>query len=105
MILMSRKPSPSQGKYAAIQVTPEAKNHLVEWLKLSVLKPQQGQVVSALIGWFYRQEPLVQTAVLGNVDRGMELAYAQALHRLARELEQSETRHRLAHEKDTKARS
>lgn len=41
---------------------------------------------SRLIEWFSRQPEYIQTAILADVDRGMEAAYADALAKLADEL-------------------
>jgi SOS-response transcriptional repressor LexA len=42
--------------------------------------------LNALLQWFATQDRRVQTAIIANVDAGMEAAYADALERLAREL-------------------
>ncbi len=39
-----------------------------------------------LILWFAKQEAAVQAAVLADTDEGMEIPYAEALERLARDL-------------------
>lgn len=70
-----------------VVTTVEAKNSLMDWIERSPLKIQQGQVVAAIIAWFLKQKPFVQTAVLSRVDEGMEHAYATALRKLADEIE------------------
>lgn len=52
-----------------------------------------------LVSWFCRQESLVQAAVTGDVDDGMEIAYANALRRLAQELEDKAKRRDMGHDK------
>lgn len=45
-----------------------------------------------IVQWFLKQEPYVQTAVVNDVDQGMERQYAAALRRLADEIEASAER-------------
>lgn len=67
--------------------TPAGKNALMEWIVKNPMRPQQGQVVGAVLEWFCRQEPIVTSAITGNIDKGMEKAYADALRALAAEIE------------------
>lgn len=42
-----------------------------------------GDTANRLLDWFTRQPEYIQTAVLADVDKGMENAYADALQRMA----------------------
>lgn len=44
-------------------------------------------VVGRVLTWFMGQPPVVQRMMMGNVDPGMEIAYAKALRDLADDIE------------------
>jgi hypothetical protein len=96
---MARKLSTAKGNQSQVSATPESKNALMEWLKQNPMRPQQGRVIAGLIEYFLRQPNYVQTAMLSYVDEGMEIPYADALDKLARELREKAVKRRLGHDK------
>lgn len=70
-------------KRESIQVTPEARKAFAEACDDRAVGRSMFVTASILLEWFSKQPPFVQTAVLSDIDRGMEEMYAQALERLA----------------------
>jgi hypothetical protein len=70
---------------AGIQVTPESHAAFAKACEKRAVGRSMFDAASRLLEWFCRQPPPVQTAVLSDVDEGMEFAYAIALETLAKE--------------------
>ena len=73
-------------KPVSIAVSGEAHKLFAAVCKGSVGR-SMNDAATRLLRWFCRQEDFVQTAVMSAVDRGMEGAYADALRKLADEIE------------------
>jgi hypothetical protein len=68
---------------AGIQVSPEAHAAFQKVCESRAVGRSMFDAASRLIEWFVRQSQPVQTAVLSDVDAGMEHYYAAALEQLA----------------------
>jgi hypothetical protein len=82
---MGRKVKKGGDYKPTVQVTRAAKDRLAEWID-SHDRPAQSIIVGKVLNWFLRQPAPVQTAILSNVDEGMERAYAKVLEKLAADL-------------------
>ncbi len=71
---------------ATIQVDPTAHRIFIQACKEMPQTPPMGRVASGLVKWFARQPEAVKTAVISGVDEGLEIPYALALERVAKEL-------------------
>lgn len=69
-----------------LQCSPEALDLLAEICDAPEIGRSRFDVINRMITWFSNQKAYVQTAILGNVDQGMELEYARALEILANDL-------------------
>lgn len=86
-------------KTTTLQIDKQAHAEFLKTCKARNVGRSMSDVGSRLIGWFNRQKPLIQTAVVTDVDDGMELAYADALERLASELREKYEKGRRGHKK------
>ncbi len=83
---MARKAIKGETKNPTIRITKQAKDMLVDWLDANK-KPDQGLVVDQIVRWFASQHEIVQAVVMGNAPHGLGKAYADALRRMADDLE------------------
>jgi SOS-response transcriptional repressor LexA len=82
---VSIKPRP-ESKNTTLQVSPGAHAAFKAACEQHPIHLPMTTALNGLLQWFAAQDRRIQTAIIANVDQGMEAAYADALERLAREL-------------------
>ncbi len=73
-------------KRPPVQVSLAAHEALKDLAERKPTSPSYFIMVSRLVEWFCKQDDAVRTTIIGGVDQGMEIHYADALRRMAQEL-------------------
>jgi hypothetical protein len=79
--------SPVPKAKQTVAIHADAAKPFLEVCKGRAVGRSMNDAATRIVQWFVRQPQIVQTAVVSDVDEGMEAAYAKALRQLADDLD------------------
>jgi len=74
----------------SVAIMPDVHSKFRDVCKGRSVSRSMNDAASRVIEWFCKQDAIVQTAITNDIDKGMEHAYAEALRKMADELDHPE---------------